>query len=398
MNFIEKSMAKAAGLEEVSPGQDIVCKVSYVAAHDVTGPIAISMFEKIGVEKVFDPERVILVVDHIYPAASEKARNGVWAMQDFTERYGGHLYQRGEGVIHQLMYEKHRAQPGEIIAIADSHTSTCGGYGAIGIGVGSTELAAAMATGKLDVEVPEVVQVFLEGKPRSNVFGKDLILYLGSLLGVDYLIDKALLFSGPGIAAFSVEERMTVCNMGIEIGAMLSVFGSMEEETDTAELIKINLDTLQPQIACPFSPGNVKEVRETAGIPITQVVIGSCTNGRINDMEQVAEAFRGKKVSEKVNTLVIPSSREVLEEMEKRGYCKIIRDAGATVLNPGCGPCFGAHEGLASDRDVVVSTTNRNFPGRMGSMKAQIYLASPATAAASAVSGVITVPKEGNCA
>ncbi len=398
MNFIEKSMARAAGLDFVRPGQDIVCRLSYVAAHDVTGPIAINMFEKIGVEKVFDPEKVILVVDHIYPASSEKARNGVWAMQDFAERYGVRLYQRGEGVIHQLMYERHRAEPGEIIAITDSHTATCGGYQAIGIGVGSTELAAAMATGKLDVEVPEVVQIFLEGKTGSNVFGKDLILYLGSLLGVDYLIDKALLFSGPGIDAFSLEERMTICNMGVEIGAMLSVFGGREQEEDTAQCINIDLSALKPQLACPFSPGNVTEVQLKAGTPITQVVIGSCTNGRINDMEQVAKAFRGKRVSEKVNTLVVPASREVLDEMEKRGYCKIIRDAGATVLNPGCGPCFGAHEGLAADRDVVLSTTNRNFPGRMGSMKAQIYLASPATAAASAIAGVITVPEEGTYA
>ena len=393
MNCIEKYLARAAGVEEAHAGDDLSCRVSYVAAHDVTAPIAIKMFREIGVKKVFDPDRVVLIVDHIYPAASEKARNSVWAMDDFAKEFGVHLYQRGEGVIHQLMYEKHRANPGDLIAIADSHTGTCGGYGVLGVGVGSTELAAAMATGKLDLEVPQVVQIHLTGKKPANVFGKDLILYLGSVFGTDYLVDKALLFTGEGIEDFSVAERMTVCNMGIEIGSMITLFGTTALEPDTAEVREVDLSRLEPQIARPFSPANVVPVREVAGTPVTQVVVGSCTNGRINDMEQVAKAFAGKKVHPDVNTLIVPASKDVLDEMEKRGWCKIIRDAGATVLNPGCGPCFGAHEGLTSERDVVVSTTNRNFPGRMGSMKANIYLASPATAAATALAGKITVPE-----
>ena len=394
MNCVERYLAKAAGVEEAKAGQDLSCKVSYVAAHDVTAPIAIDMFRKIGVKKVFDPDRVALIVDHIYPANSEKARNNVWTMKDFADEFGVHLYHRGEGVIHQLMYEKHRAQPGELVVIADSHTGTCGGYGAVGVGVGSTELAAAMATGKLDLEVPQVIQIYLTGKRPSNVFGKDLILYLGSQFGTDYLVDRALLFTGPGIEDLSVAERMTVCNMGIELGAMITLFGTTEKEPDTLEVKEIDLGTLEPQIARPFSPANVVPVREVAGTPVTQVVVGSCTNGRLNDMEQVAKAFEGKHVHPDVNTLVVPASKDILDEMEKRGWCKIIRDAGATVLNPGCGSCFGAHEGLTSERDTVVSTTNRNFPGRMGSMKAKIYLASPATAAATALTGKITVPGE----
>ena len=394
MNCVERYLAKAAGVEEAKAGQDLSCKVSYVAAHDVTAPIAIDMFRKIGVKKVFDPDRVALIVDHIYPANSEKARNNVWTMKDFADEFGVHLYHRGEGVIHQLMYEKHRAQPGELVVIADSHTGTCGGYGAVGVGVGSTELAAAMATGKLDLEVPQVIQIYLTGKRRSNVFGKDLILYLGSQFGTDYLVDRALMFTGPGIDDLSVAERMTVCNMGIELGAMITLFGTTEKEPDTLEVKEIDLGSLEPQIARPFSPANVVPVREVAGTPVTQVVVGSCTNGRLNDMEQVAKAFEGKHVHPDVNTLVVPASKDILDEMEKRGWCKIIRDAGATVLNPGCGSCFGAHEGLTSERDTVVSTTNRNFPGRMGSMKAKIYLASPATAAATALAGKITVPGE----
>ena len=393
MNIIEKYLAKAAGVAEAHAGDDLSCKVSYVAAHDVTAPIAIKMFREIGVKQVFDPDRVVLIVDHIYPAATEKARNSVWTMDDFAKEFGVHLYHRGQGVIHQLMYEKHRANPGELVVIADSHTGTCGGYGAIGIGVGSTELAAAMATGKLDLEVPEVIQIHLTGKRPGNVFGKDLILYLGSVFGTDYLVDKALLFTGPGIDEFSVAERMTVCNMGIEIGSMITLFGTAERESDTAEVREVDLSRLEPQIAKPFCPANVVPVKEVAGTPVTQVVVGSCTNGRINDMEQVAKAFKGRKVHPEVNTLIVPASQDVLDEMEARGWCKIIRDAGATVLNPGCGPCFGDHEGLTSERDVVVSTTNRNFPGRMGSMKANIYLASPATAAAAALAGKIVVPE-----
>lgn len=393
MNLIEKYLAKAAHLESVKPGQDIRCQVSYVAAHDVTAPIAIRQFREIGIKKVFDPQRVLLVVDHIYPAASEKARNSFWEMSDFADEFGIKLYKSGEGVIHQLMYEHHQAQPGELVVIADSHTCTCGGYGAIGIGVGSTEAAAAMATGKLDLEVPEVVQVYLTGKLKKNVFGKDLILHLGEIFGADYLTDKGLLITGPGIEDFSIEERMTVCNMGTELGSMITLFGSREKENDVQETREIHLNQLEPKVARPYSPVNVANVREMGELPVTQVVIGSCTNGRLNDMAQVARQLKGRKVHPRVNMLVFPASKDILEEMESRGWCKIIRDAGATMLNPGCGPCFGAHEGLISERDVVISTTNRNFPGRMGSVKGQIYLTSPATAAASAVAGKLVVPE-----
>lgn len=393
MNLIEKYLAKAAGKECVVPGQDITAKVSFVAAHDVTGPIAVRMFREIGVKKVFDPDRVAFIVDHVYPAATEKARANVWALDDFSKEFGVKLYQRGEGVIHQLMYENHKQNPGDIIVIADSHTGTCGGYGQIGIGVGSTELAATMATGTLDLEVPQVIQIYLTGKLPSNVFGKDLILYLGSKFGSDYLVDRGLLITGPAINEFSTAERMTVCNMGIEIGSMITIFGTEEKETDCFETYEIDLGTLEPQIACPFNPANVVPVKEKTGIKVTQVVVGSCTNGRLNDMEQVAKAFEGKKVHPDVNVLIVPASREILDQMEERGWTKIIRDAGATVLNPGCGSCFGAHLGLVTERDVCVSTTNRNFPGRMGSTKGQIYLASPATAALAAITGEITVPE-----
>ncbi|NLL64676.1 MAG: 3-isopropylmalate dehydratase [Clostridiaceae bacterium] len=392
MNRIEKWLAQAAGVKTTKPGDDLSCQVAYVGAHDVTSPIAIDQFEAIGVDRVFDPDRVFMVVDHIYPASTEKARQGVWKMKDFAERYGTHLFEKGEGVIHQVLHEKFDVQPGDIVVIADSHTCTCGGYGAIGIGVGSTEQAAAMATGKLDVEVPEVVNVVLTGKLSPYVSGKDLILFLAAEFGADYLTDRGLIISGPGINEFSIAERMTVCNMGTELGSMITLFGDEEPETDVMRTLEVDLSDLKPQIACPFSPVNVKPVSEVAGTPITQVAVGSCTNGRLNDMEQVYNVLKDHKVASHVNMLVFPASREIQNEMDRLGWSEVIRNAGATLLNPGCGPCFGAHEGLVTPRDVVVSSTNRNFPGRMGSTEAQIYLASPLTAVLSAVKGEIVEP------
>jgi len=240
--------------------------------------------------------------------------------------------------------------------------------------------------------VPEVVQVYLTGKLKTNVFGKDLILALARKYGTDYLCDRGLLLTGPGIDFISREERMTVCNMGIELGGMITLFGTREYETDVWRTDEMDLGELVPQIACPFSPANVRDVKEVAGTPITQAVVGSCTNGRINDIGQVVRVLKKYKVHPDVNLLIVPASRAIADEMERRGWGEIIRGAGGTVLNPGCGPCFGAHQGLAGERDVVVSTTNRNFPGRMGNPKAPIYLASPRTAAYSAVAGKITVP------
>lgn len=393
MNRIEAYLAAAAGVDHTRAGEDLCCRVDYVGAHDVTSPIAIDQFEAIGVDRVFDPDRVFMVVDHIFPASTEKARNNVWKMRDFAARYGTHLFERGEGVIHQVLYEAFDVKPGNLVVVADSHTCTCGGYGAIGIGVGSTEQAAAMATGTLDVEVPEVVNVVLEGKLAGNVSGKDLILYLASEFGADYLTDRGLIISGPGISEFSVAERMTVCNMGTELGSMITLFGDEQPETDVMRSITVDLSALQPQMACPFSPVNVRPVSELAGTRLTQVAIGSCTNGRLNDMEQVYKVLKDHAVAPHVNLLVFPASRTVQNEMDRRGWSEVIRTAGATILNPGCGPCFGAHEGLVTPRDVVVSSSNRNFPGRMGSTEAKIYLASPLTAVWCAVAGEIVEPK-----
>jgi 3-isopropylmalate/(R)-2-methylmalate dehydratase large subunit len=397
MNIIEQYLAKAAGVESLELGQDVRCAVDLVVSHDVTAPMAITRFREIGVDRVFSREGVVMIMDHIVPAATVKAREGQWAMKDFAEQYGIKLYERSEGVCHQLVGERHRLAPGGIVVGADSHTGTCGGYGVIGIGVGSTEAAAAMATGYVDVEVPPVIRCRLSGRLPGNVFGKDVVLHLLRQFGTAGLTDKALLLTGTAAQALSEEERMTICNMGIEMGAFITLFDLTADAAvggagEFAQTIDVVLDELEPLAACPPSPGNVKAVRELAGVHLSQIVVGSCTNGRLNDMWQLVVRLKGKKVADSVALLVIPASDRVLAGMEERGWTKLLRDAGAVIANPGCGPCFGAHQGLVTMRDVVASTTNRNFPGRMGHRDGRIYLVSPATAAASALVGSLTVP------
>lgn len=392
MNFIEKYLAAAAGLERVAVGQEVRCKVDLVAAHDVTGPMAIQQFAHIGIDHVFDPEKVVMVIDHIFPAATVQARTMYWIIKDFAQQYKITLYDQGQGVTHQVLAENHRLQPGQILVGADSHTCTAGAYGVIALPVGSTELAAAMATGSIDLEVPEVVEVYMTGKPGRHVCGKDIVLTLIKKFGVAGLTDKAVVFTGPGIAALSMDDRMTICNMGIEMGAMLACFGQEMPADGVAETIELPLEQVATVVAYPHSPANVRPVAEVAGTTVTQVVVGSCTNGRLSDMEKVVEILRHHNVHPSVTMLIVPASKKILAAMEQAGWCKILREAGAVVTNPGCGPCFGAHQGLGTERDVIVSTTNRNFPGRMGHGKAQIYLASPATAAETAVCGKITAP------
>ncbi|HHW07524.1 MAG TPA: 3-isopropylmalate dehydratase/homoaconitate hydratase family large subunit [Clostridia bacterium] len=392
MNIIEKYLAAAAGLREVAPGEDITVNVELVVAHDVTGPMAIEEFKKIGVDRVFDPQKVVFVFDHIIPAATVEAKTLHNSVKRFQQDFGVILYDRAQGVIHQVVAEKHRVAPGRIVVGADSHTCTAGAYGAVAIAVGATELAAAMATGKLDLEVPETYEIRLTGELPPGVYAKDVILHLIGRFGTDGFTDKAVVYTGAAVRNMSLDDKMTISNMGIEMGAMISLFAAEDDIGTVKETYVIDLSTLSPSVACPHSPGNVKPVAEVAGTKITQVVIGSCTNGRLSDMRVAAAVLQDRQVHPGVTMLVVPASEQVLSEMEKEGLTALFRRAGVIVTNPGCGPCFGAHMGLAAEDDVVVSTTNRNFPGRMGHKKAQVYLASPRTAAESAVAGHIVVP------
>jgi 3-isopropylmalate/(R)-2-methylmalate dehydratase large subunit len=390
MNQIERYLAQAAGIETIKAGDDITVRVDLVVAHDVTGPMAAEQFRRIGVKEVFDRDKVVFVVDHIIPAATVEAKVLHNKLKTFAQEVGVKIYDHGEGVIHQVIAEKHRLQRGGILIGADSHTCTAGAYGALAIGVGATELAATMAIGTIDLEVPEVYEIRLEGSLKPGVYAKDIILHLIGHFGTNGFTDQAVMFTGSALKNLTIEDRMTICNMGIEMGAMISYFADLNEPIGSVKgVYTFNIAEIPISIACSPNPGNVVTVDQVAGTPITQVVIGSCTNGRLSDMAVAAEVLKNRKVADSVTVLVIPASAEIASQMEDLGYTQIFRKAGAIVTSPGCGPCFGAHMGLLSADDTAVSTTNRNFPGRMGHKDAKVYLASPRMAAECAVTGKI---------
>lgn len=393
MNQVEKYLAKAAGLEKVQVGEDITVKVDLVIAHDVTGPMAVEQFKKIGVDRVFDSHKVVFVLDHIIPAATPEVRALHNILREFSKDYGVKVYDKCDGVIHQVIAEKHRLSRGSILMGADSHTCTAGAYGAIAIPVGATELAATMATGTLDLEVPETYELRLEGKLSPGVYAKDVILHLIGHFGTNGFTDKAVIYSGSLIENLTLDDKMTISNMGIEMGTMISYFADENEPVGPVKEVYIfKAEEIPASVACPPNPGNVAKVSDIAGTKINQVVIGSCTNGRLSDMKIAAEVLKDRKVAEAVTLLVIPASTSIAQEMEDQGITRVIRQAGGIVTSPGCGPCFGAHMGLLAEGDVAVSTTNRNFPGRMGHRNGKVYLASPRLAAESAIAGEIVAP------
>ncbi len=392
MNIVERVIAQRAGRKEVKAGDELSVPVDLAIAHDVTGPMAIEQFNKIGAPKVYDRNKVAFIIDHNIPSSSVDSRLQHNTLRSFYKAMGIKLFHRGEGVIHQVVAEEGLYRKGDIVVGADSHTCTAGAFGAVAIPVGATELAAVMALGTIDIEVPQTFLIKVEGALKPGVYAKDIILYIIGKFGAYRFTDKAVIFSGDAIINMSFEEKMTIANMAIEMGAMIGYVDQGEPIGITEGTCRIQISNLEPQIACPYSPDNVKTVKEVEGVPITQVVIGSCTNGRISDMEIAAKVVKGKSVSDSVTMIVIPASKRIAEEMDQKNLTKVFRDAGAIVANPGCGPCFGAHQGLLSEDDTAVSTTNRNFPGRMGHKKAKVYLASPRTAAESALAGYIISP------
>lgn len=392
MNEIEKYLARAAGLETVRVGEDITVNIDLAIAHDVTAPMAISQFAKIGIDRVFDPAKVMFVFDHVFPAPNIPARHNQRQLMEFADKYKVRCYAKGEGVIHQIVAEEGGLTRGNILIGADSHTCTAGAYGVLAFGVGSTEIAAAMATGTLDIEVPPVQLIRLEGKASPGVYAKDIILHLIGKFGTDGFTDQGIIFAGSWVKNADIEEKMTISNMTIEMGAMVSYFSECEDVGPVSETHIIEVDKLVPVTACPHSPGNVKPIADVLNTTVNQVVIGSCTNGRLSDMRVAAQVFSKAKVHSNVICIALPASNKVAQAMEKEGLTRIMREAGVTVMNPGCGPCYGGHMGIVTEDDVVVSTTNRNFPGRMGAKDANIYLASPRAAAEAAVSGKIVLP------
>ena len=416
MTMTQKILAKHAGLDTVAAGQLIEAQVDLTLANDITGPVAIREMEKAGFDKVFDRTKIALVMDHFAPNKDIKSAQQCLECREFAKKYDiVNFYDVGEmGVEHALLPEKGLTAPGELIIGADSHTCTYGALGAFSTGVGSTDLAAGMATGTAWFKVPSAIRFVLKGKKAPWISGKDVILHIIGMIGVDGALYQSMEFTGDGVAELSMDDRFTICNMAIEAGAKNGIFPvdettmayikdrvhrditvfEADPDAEYEATYEIDLSALRPTIACPHLPENTKTVDELGHIEIQQAVIGSCTNGRIEDMRIAASILKGRHVARGVRTIVIPATQEVYLQCIEEGLAKIFIQAGAIVSTPTCGPCLGGHMGILAQNERAISTTNRNFVGRMGHITSEIYLASPAVAAASAVMGYICAPED----
>ena len=415
MNMTEKIFARHAGLDKVVPGQLIKCKLDLVLGNDITSPPAITEFNKIG-KPVFDKNKIALVPDHFTPNKDIKSAQMAKIVREFARKHEiVNYFEVGQmGIEHVILPEKGLVAPGDLIIGADSHTCTYGAVGAFATGVGSTDMGAAMATGETWFKVPAAIKVELTGKMPQYVTGKDVILTLIGMIGVDGARYQSLEFCGDGIANLSMTDRLSIANMAIEAGAKNGIFPVdditkayikdrvtkpyeiVEADADAKydSVVKINLAELLPVVALPHLPENVKNVKDIAEIKIDQVVIGSCTNGRIEDLQQAAEVMQGKAVHRDVRAIIIPGSQAVYLEAVKLGYIETFINAGAIVSTPTCGPCLGGYMGILAAGERAVATTNRNFRGRMGHVDSEVYLAGPYVAAASAILGKIALPEE----
>ena len=415
MTMTEKILARHAGVDSVTPGDLIMCNVDLVVGNDITAPPAIVEFDKIG-RPVFNKEKIVLVPDHFAPNKDIRSAQMAKTMKEFARKHQiKHYFEVGRmGIEHVLLPEQGLTAPGEVIIGADSHTCTYGAVGAFATGVGSTDMGAAMATGKTWFKVPSAIKVELTGKLPQYVTGKDVILTLIGMIGVEGARYQSLEFAGPGVAALSMTDRLTICNMAIEAGGKNGIFPvdditraylngrvarayeAVAADADAVyeRVVAIDLAALTPVVAFPHLPENVRKVSESGDVPIDQVVIGSCTNGRLEDLAQAAELLSGRQVHERVRAIVIPGSQQVYMEAMEKGYIKTFIEAGAIVSTPTCGPCLGGHMGILAAGERAVSTTNRNFRGRMGHIDSEVYLSGPYVAAASAICGRIAGPEE----
>jgi homoaconitate hydratase family protein len=416
MNIVEKILCRASGRDKVEPGEIISTKIDRVMFHDLTGPLTVKAFKEIGVSRVWDPDRVVVIFDHLVPPNTERAALNQKIIREFVrEQKIKWFYDIGRGgVCHQVMVEKGHAKPGELIVGADSHTCTYGAVGAFSTGMGATDVAAVLATGETWLRVPETICVKIDGELGEMITPKDVILYVIGRLGVSGAVYKAVVFKGSTVEKMSISGRMTMCNMAVEMGAKT---GIVEPDKVTEQFFKsrnmpyspgfvsdpdakfdetyaFDVSKLEPQVACPSSVDNVKPVSEVEGIKIDQAYIGSCTNGRLEDLRLAARISKGRKVKPDVRAIVVPASQEVYQDALREGLIDILLQAGVLVCNSTCGACIGAHMGVISEGETCIASINRNFIGRMGSPKAKVYLASPATVMASALTGVITDPRE----
>ncbi|MDI6692560.1 MAG: 3-isopropylmalate dehydratase large subunit [Anaerosomatales bacterium] len=416
MTITEKILAAHAGLDEVVPGQLVNCRLDLVLANDVTAPIAIKEFRKIGVERVWDPERIALVPDHYTPNKDIKSAEQAKMVREFArEQDITHYYEIGcMGVEHALLPEHGVVVPGDVIIGADSHTCTYGALGAFATGVGSTDAAVGMATGEAWFKVPSSLKFIVEGEMQPWVSAKDIILHIIGMIGVDGALYQAMEFTGSTISALDMDGRMTICNMAIEAGGKSGIIAvddttreyvrgraerkwveyMSDPDAEYARVFEIDAAAIEPTVAFPHLPSNTRPVREARDVRVDQVVIGSCTNGRLADLRVAAEILRGRKVHRDVRLIVIPATQQIYRDAMHEGLIDVFLDAGAAVSTPTCGPCLGGHMGILAAGERALATTNRNFVGRMGDPKSEVYLASPAVAAATAVAGHIALPED----
>lgn len=412
MTMTQKILAAHAGLDSVKAGQLINAKLDIVLGNDITTPVAVNEFNKSGFDSVFDKKRIAIVLDHFVPNKDIKAAQQSKQCREFAGKYDiSHFYDVGKmGIEHALLPEQGVVTAGDCIIGADSHTCTYGALGAFSTGVGSTDMAAGMATGMAWFKVPSAIKFELTGKLPENCSGKDVILTIIGMIGVDGALYKSMEFCGDGVASLSMDDRLCICNMAIEAGAKNGIFPvddvtraymkdrcerepveySADPDAEYEKTVTIDLSKIVPTVSCPHLPENTKPASELHDIKIDQAVIGSCTNGRMEDMEAAYKILIGKKVADGVRCIIIPATMAIYRECVTRGYVTAFIDAGAVVSTPTCGPCLGGYMGILAEGEKCVATTNRNFVGRMGHVKSEVYLASPATAAASAVAGYIT--------
>jgi 3-isopropylmalate/(R)-2-methylmalate dehydratase large subunit len=416
MNLAEKILATHADKKTVSPGEFINVRVDLIMANDVTAPIAIREFRRIGVNKVFDPQKIVMLPDHFTPNKDIASAEHCKMMREFAYEQGTLYYEVGHmgGIEHVLLPEKGLVLPGEVVIGGDSHTCTYGALGTFATGMGSTDIAAAMATGSTWMKVPPTIKLVYHGSLGKWVGGKDLILYTIGKIGVDGARYSAMEFTGEAIDALSMDGRFTMANMVIEAGGKAGLFrvdnrtqlyiksrarrsyNVFEPDADAkyVKIIEYDISGIEPQVALPGSPANARPISEIKDIEVDQAVIGSCTNGRLEDLQSAAQILRGRKVHPKVRCIIIPGTQQVYLDALAQGLIQIFIEAGAAVSTPTCGPCAGLHTGILADGERCISTTNRNFVGRMGSPRSEVYLSNPAVAAASAIMGKIASPEE----
>ena len=416
MTMTQKILAAHAGKERVCPGELIEAKLDLVLGNDVTTPVAITEFENAGFTKVFDQDKIAIVLDHFTPCKDINAAKLSMQARNFAKKHQiTNFFDVGTmGIEHALLPEKGLIAAGECCIGADSHTCTYGALGAFSTGIGSTDMCAGMASGRAWFKVPSAIQFYLTGELRPWVSGKDVILHIIGMIGVDGALYQSMEFAGPGVAALSMDDRFTIANMAIEAGAKNGIFPVDEKtieymagrvnrpwtafeadpDAEYERVVELNLSEIQPTVSLPHLPSNTRTVREVSGLEIQQCVIGSCTNGRISDLRIAGEIIRGRKIADSVRCIVIPATQEVYMQALKEGLVEAFVTAGAVVSTPTCGPCLGGHMGVLYEGERAISTTNRNFVGRMGHVKSEVVLASPAVAAASAVKGSICAPDD----